>query len=356
MRKNGVVLTIAIGLPLACLMACGKATGGTMLSHGRIAGSSQATSATGHTRETGTMEQQTVVFATIAEDTTSLRYVLVLAESIRTFAGRLKDAPIWVYAPQDVVAMDRITQDRFSELKVAIKESRAPVEALTFFYARKVFDAAKAESEADGRATIIVWMDPDTIVLGEPADLMLSDAVNLGFRPVMHLRIASLYAEPPDAFWSRLYERLHVAESTLFPMTTIADHKTIRPYFNAGLLVTRPECGVFRKWAADFSVLYRDSVFVEMCREDKFKNVFLHQAALVGAVLNLIPREQMIRLPDRYNYPVFFKQMFGADEEFDSLDGVVTLRHEGYFDNPPSVWEKKLKAPAEILAWLKAHF
>ncbi|UCD94674.1 MAG: hypothetical protein JSU69_01080 [Candidatus Zixiibacteriota bacterium] len=298
-------------------------------------------------------EPRSVIFAAYAESEEGLRYAYFLAESIREFAGRFKDAPVWVYVPEDFDELNADLIKKFSVLGVEIKTSHAPNEALWFYFAGKVFAAGEAEAAAEGKAAVLVWMDEDTIVLQEPKDFMLDKAVSYAYRPVMHNRSGSLYGEKPNAFWSRIYEKLGIDDEALFPMVTPADRQKIRAYFNAGLLVVRPEKGILRKWGEDFTVLYSDSILAQMCRDDVTNRIFIHQTALVGAVLNLIDRSQMVELSEDYNYPIFFHQQWEAEKAFDSIDDIVTLRYDIYFRNPDPEWSKKLKGPANIVAWLK---
>jgi hypothetical protein len=138
-------------------------------------------------------------------------------------------------------------------------------------------------------------------------------------------------------------------------MTTPADRQVINAYFNAGLLVVRPERGILRGWGEGFRELCRDPELTAMCRESVDNRIFLHQTALVGAVLHRLSRDEMIELPDTYNYPMFFKRMYGAKSEFDSLGDVVTLRYDVYFRNPEPDWADQLKGPSQQLEWLKGH-
>jgi hypothetical protein len=293
------------------------------------------------------------VFAAFAEDSVQLKHARILAESIRTFAGSLRGAPIRIYVPRELIAAQPLLVAKVQALRVEIRASEAPDDALRFPFARKVFAAAQAETDAAGRTRILVWMDEDTIVLQEPRDFLLPRGVSLAYRPVTHQRIGSSFDQPPDAFWSRVYERLAVPESAVFAVVTPADSQRIRAYFNAGLLVVRPERGILRRWAADFPVLYRDTVFVEMCRQDRFKALFLHQAALAGAILSGLGRREMLELSPRHNFPLFFREMYGARREFDSIADVVTLRYDVYFQNPAPDWSERLEGPPGIVAWLK---
>jgi hypothetical protein len=293
-----------------------------------------------------------LVFATFAEDDAAVYHVSVLAESIRAFGGAMHDAPVWLYIPADFV-IDDPTADRLDALNVKIRRTDVPAEALRLPYARKVFAAATAEAEAADRFAILTWLDEDTVFLDEPLEFNLPAHISIAYRPVMHNIIGSLHTEPPNEFWSRLYELMSVPRDALFAMTTPADRQVIRAYFNAGILAVRPEREILRAWAGYFETLYSDARLLQWAEEDRLKKVFLHQTALVGAVLNSVRRDEMIELSERYNYPIFFKEMFGATEEFDTLDAVVTLRYDVYFRNPAPGWHEKLKGPADRIAWLR---
>jgi hypothetical protein len=302
-------------------------------------------------------KEQPVIFATFAESTPQIEHIVALAESIRKFAGAYSAAPIWVYMSDALSkSVDKTLIDQLAALDVAVRISAAPDESLAFFYSRKVFAAAQAEAEALGKTAILVWMDDDTVVLREPKEFHLVEGVSLGYRPVMHKLIGSLYAEPPDSGWARVYALLSVPEAAVFPMTTVADRQVIRPYFNAGMLVVRPERGILRTWAEAYPTLYQDSVFIEKAAQDQRWKIFLHQIALSGAVLSELRPGEMTELSGRYNYPIFFNAMFGgATEEFDTIDSVVTLRHEAYFRKPDPQWREKLRGAPDIVTWLGEH-
>jgi hypothetical protein len=171
----------------------------------------------------------------------------------------------------------------------------------------------------------------------------------------MHKNIGLLYSEPLDSFWMRIYERMAVDESRLFPMVTPADDDTIRPYFNAGLLVVRPEADILRKWVDYYQILYRDTLLRQMCEQDRRRRVFLHQTALTGAILNHYSHDDILQFSDRINYPIFFGEQFGARKDFHDITDIVTFRHESYFSDPDPDWEKKLKGPQEKIDWIKKH-
>ena len=303
----------------------------------------------------GTVHRQPIVFATFAEQSQQLDNIRIMAESIRRFGGEHRDSPVWLYIPQELMDRESGTLDRLTSLSVEIKTSTAPEDALWFLFARKVFAAGRAEAEAEGKAAILAWLDDDTIVLEEPGEFILPESKGLGYRPVMHKNIGLLYTEPVDAFWARVYEKMSVPESALFPMVTPADGDTIRPYFNAGCMVVRPERQILRRWSDYFTILYRDSVLADFCRQDVSKRIFIHQSALIGAILNHVERNDMVEFSDRINYPIFFKEMFGAKRDFRDIRNVVTFRHESYFRNPAPDWHAQLQGSADKIDWLRQH-
>ena len=167
--------------------------------------------------------------------------------------------------------------------------------------------------------------------------------------------IGSAYNEPPDEFWSRLYDKFSVKPEAIFPITTPVDSTQIRAYFNAGIIIVRPERGILRKWPVFYEKLYSDPFYQEECKKDVKKRIFLHQTALVGAVLNMLSWDEMTSFDDRYNYPFFFFEKYPADKQLKSLDDAVTIRHDGVMYRDKD-WKKKMNDTSKIAEWIKREF
>ena len=299
--------------------------------------------------------RQPLILATFAEQETELARVQLMIESLRTFGGRFKEASVWVYLTEGLLASESEHLGEIESLGGSFMLAQAPEEATWFYLARKVFASAEAEAEATGKADILAWLDVDTLFLQEPGEFILPKGKSLGYRPVMHRNISPLYDEPLDGFWKRAYGEMAVPESRLFPMITVADGDKIRPYINAGCLVVRPERGLLRKWAETFPLLYKDPVLKEMCRQDERKRIFIHQVALSGAFLTHLGRGETLEFSARINYPLFFGEMFGSKRDFHDIREAVTIRYESFFDSPPPDWDQKLVGPPDRIAWLKSH-
>jgi len=298
-------------------------------------------------------EKAKIVFATFIESDKQVPHAYYLAESIRAFGGQVKDAAVRLYVADYVEIDTAALRRKFAPLNVEVYSSGAPDEALQFYYAGKVYAAGLAEKQLENSAEILVWMDDDTIFLREPSSFLLKPGLSFAYRPIMHNRSGTLYGKEPNPFWRRIYDKLDVKKESLFKMTTPADSQIVNAYFNAGLLVVRLEKGILRKWVDDFKTLYQDSVLAKMCLDDNEKRIFLHQTALVGAVLNTLTRSEMVELGDDYNYPLFFEQMFGANREFGSIEDVTTLRYDIYFRKPDPQWSEKIKGAPEKVNWIK---
>jgi len=297
-----------------------------------------------------------LVITTFVETPEEIVWAGVLVESLRTFGGRLKDAPIWVYASEEFRAAESASLARLASLGADVRIGRADDRAIWYPLARKVFAAAQAEAEAAGKVGILARLDPDTIFLDEPEEFILPGGKDLGYRPVFHRTISPLYDEPLDAYWARAYELMGIQASEVFPVVTPADGDTIRAYFQAGCVVVRPERGTLRKWEAMLSLLAADPEIKEICGTDPRKRLFTFQVALAGAILKGLPRSALYAFSDRINYPIFFKELFGAKRDFHDLSGAVTVRYEQLFANPPPDWDKKLTGPADKVAWIKERF
>jgi hypothetical protein len=296
-----------------------------------------------------------LILATFAEQEPDLARIRILMESLRTFGGRHKDAPVWVYLTDGLLASESEDLEKIESLGGEFRLGEAPEEATWFYLSRKVFASAQAETEAAGQTDILGWLDVDTLFLQEPGEFILPKGKSLGYRPVTHRNISPLYEEPLDEFWKRAYHKMLIPESAVFPMVTPADGDKIRPYINAGCLIVRPERGLLRKWAETFGLLYKDPVLKDLCRRDERKRIFIHQAALAGAVMKNLGRGEMIELSDKINYPIFFGEMFGSKRSFHDIREAVTIRYESFFDSPPPDWDKLLSGPPDRIAWLKAR-
>jgi hypothetical protein len=295
--------------------------------------------------------QAKLVFASIVfPDSSSVTNALLLAESIRAFAGSLSQAPVWFYVPQNGKQLSAVAKNKLSALDVTLIPFDVEEETLRFPFTGHSIAAARAEFMASDQANFIAWLNPNTIVLQEPIDFILQDSKTLGFKPVHHTLLGSRYDEPLDSFWTLVYRYCNVPEDRIVPMMTHVEGEKIRPYFNSGLVVTRPERSLLRAWRDAFLEAYQEPAFREFYRKDERYAIFIHQAVLSGIILSMLTTEEMQELPQTYNYPLHLHAADITGTRPSGLEGLVTVRHEGFYKDPD--WSKKMPAEEPIKQWI----
>jgi hypothetical protein len=299
----------------------------------------------------GSEKQKRLIFASIIfPRKSSETNALLLAESIRTFAGALSQAPIWFFAPETKTRLSSAVRDKLLTRNVTLIPFEIDPEVAHFPFTRMAVAAALAESKASGQADLLAWLSANTVVLQEPKEFLLQHDKSLGYRPVHHALIGSRYDEPLDAFWTRVYRYCNVPDDRVFPMTTHVDNVTLRPYFNAGCHITRPEEHLLRNWRDTFLTEYREPLLQRLYKHDERYKVFIHQAIFSGVALSTLATDKIHKLPPTYNYPLHLHAEDVTDHRPSSLEEVVTFRHEAFYQNPE--WRKKMPAREPLKRWI----
>lgn len=274
--------------------------------------------------------KEEIIFSTIIYPVKSSEAnALVLAESIRSFAGALAQARIWCYVPDYGKEVSPATRGRLRELDVDLIPFTIDRDVLRFFFTAEITAVSLAESRSRDQAELLAWMDSNTIVLQEPKAFLLPSDKSLGFRPVHHTLVGSRWDEPLDPFWTLVYDRCGVPEDRVFSMTAHVDGVRIRPYMNAGLLVVRPERHLLRTWRDTFFGQYKTPEFQALYEQDQRYIIFVHQAILTGVLLSALAPDEMEELPPNYNYPLHLYEEDVTNNRPAALGDLVTCRHEG---------------------------
>jgi len=298
------------------------------------------------------MLMHNMMLASYVESQDELADTELLLSSLRTFGGKMRHLPIHLFAPtSEKLNLSTV----LSDAGVTLTGVDVPEDIAWLYYAGKPLAAAVAEKTAVESHELLVWLDSDTIVVDEPSDFDLRYLKALAYKPVMHNRAGSLFDEEVSPYWRRVFELAEIDESRLFPMHSQADHQRIRPFFQAGCLVVRPELGIMQRWSDDFIKVASDPTLAEMCREERVHRVFLHQAALVGAIVNNLDRDQLLELSDAYNYPLLFERGYESKFVFNDLQGVVTLRRVVPKEKLSDDWQFHVSGPPEKIAWLREN-
>ena len=252
---------------------------------------------------------------------------LILAESIRKFGGNFGNSPIWAFTPIKEEDFPKEVKDQFHSLKVQLIhfEVEQDVDA-RFPFIANVNAAAIAESMTINKSKFLIWYGTNSIILKDPTDYLLNEDKNLGYRPVHHTLIGSIYDEPIDSFWKIIYEKCNVTEDKIFPMKTHVDYNILRPYFNSGFLIVRPEKGLLQNYWRKYKELYNDPIFDDFYKKDKLYVTFIHQAVLSGVILSKMNHSEIYELPYNYNYPLHLHDETPLEYQPNSNDELITAR------------------------------
>ena len=280
----------------------------------------------------------------------NLTRAVILFDSLRAFGGELADSPCIILTPEKGGPLTDKAREQLSLLDVHLLPFDMDEAAVRFPLASLVYAAARAEQQVRDKTEILLWLNEDTLIVNPPSDVLLEEGTNFAYRPVHHTKISSVYNKPPDDFWSLIYQHCGVEKGKVFPMETCVRDNTIRAHFNAGLLVVRPEQCLLEKWLDHFKRLYQHSDFQPFFKNDVIYMIFMHQAVLAGVVLQMFKRQELLELPETYNYPLHLHQEYPIEHRPQLLNNLITCRYEGIEDLRNSLRTIPVEEP--LRSWL----
>jgi hypothetical protein len=166
----------------------------------------------------------------------------LLCESIRTFGGRYRKAPILAVSPRPGLALGPEARARLELLDVSyvvepLNETGSPYGTIN-----RVVAGAWAERVSP--RPYLVLLDTDTVFVGEPS-FVRADA---GVRPVdVKGSASSGIGDPLDAYWTRMCGFGGVEPSRLPSIATTIDNVRIRASYNGGFAVVRRDLGILQR-------------------------------------------------------------------------------------------------------------
>src|SRR5215213_9848897 len=152
----------------------------------------------------------TVAFIACAERGTLERQALLLCRSLRRYGGRYARAPFYTFQPRRGTEVSPATLAALGGLGVEHVAERLNADYEDCPYANKVFASAWAEENLG--EDVLVFLDSDTVMTGEPSELDLPEGFDAAARPVNNRKLGS--TGPGDAnedYWKKLYEICGVA-------------------------------------------------------------------------------------------------------------------------------------------------
>ena len=295
------------------------------------------------------MSPRQLVFAMMADEGELEKETLILSRSIRAFAGNFCSNPIWILFPDEFSHLSQSLLKEYEQLEIQLIPFSIDRAVLKFPYAAKIYAASLAEDLAFNHFERLAWFDATSILIQQPDPLIIPNNISLGYRPVDHTLIGSLYHEPLDAFWNNIYQACGVSQEFLFPMPTMADLNIIRPYFNAGFLVIRPEAALLHKSMENFKMHYRKKIFQDFFYQDERYKIFFHQAILSGTILSSLAPEEMVMLKNTINYPLHMHFEIPQDRRINTMNDLTSGRYCMSY-NPN--WLGSIPVEEPLKSWL----
>jgi hypothetical protein len=276
---------------------------------------------------------------------------LLLAESIRTFAGEYSSLPFLMMLSQGHDHLTKSQHALIESLDVKLTSFEIDPTAASFPFAGKVAASAAAEAISFQRASQLVWMDDGTLVVNPVDQLLLAHESRFGYRPVDHLLIGSPYDKPIDSFWDFIYQSCGVSEGDIYPMISSTDQIKMRPYINTGMLVVRPEDQLLQRWRDTFLEVYQDHRLLKLYEKNQLYTIFIHQAVLAGCVISGYQQKETLELPHEINYPLHMHAEYPPEMKPSTLNQLVSFRYESYFSKPG--WLDLIEVDPPLKDWLE---
>jgi len=294
------------------------------------------------------VERATIVTLAVPGDVAL--QTLLLAKSLRDFGGSIASEPIWAMVPDGGPRMKRFIADAFEDLDVRLVPFPIEPEVARIPFAVKAVAGSQAEQAVD--TDLLIWLDPDVLVVGGGREFLIPEGVTVGYRPVHHRLIGIDADRPIDAFWEAVLGACGASEDRLFRMYTNTGER-IKAYINAGVFVVRPEAGLLQKWLDALVPLSNKPSITTHTRHDELYSIFLHQAAWTAVLLANLPRTEMLELSPAVNYPLELHDQIPAGRRALSLQRLTAVRTEDLLLDPE--WKEQIPILGSMAPWLEAQ-
>jgi hypothetical protein len=182
--------------------------------------------------------------------------------------------------------------------------------------ANKVYCAAHAEANA--AEEVIVLLDSDAVLLGEPLALELGDGTYAAVSPVGRVGDGSTGpGHENEPYWERLYELAGV-DGRPFTNTALRG-KRIRGYWNTGVVALRRDAGLAKSWLELLALLIRERHLPE-------RGIDHVEQLSLAATLAREP-DRIATLPANYNYRITRRDKLAGDAPSLDLPDLVHVHY-----------------------------
>lgn len=286
-----------------------------------------------------------VAFIACVEHGNLENQAVLLFRSIRKYAGKYKNAPIYSFQPRNGTPLKEDTLKAFEELGIVHSTEKLNAEFHYYPRANKIFACAKAEERL--KEDILVFLDSDTVVVNEPGDFELTEGVVTAICPVHSKNRGSTgRGDPNDRYWKKLYSICNAPEAPF--VETVVDRKRIRSYWNSGLVVMRRSEGLFQQWRDNFIKLMKAGHIPDG------QIAFVEQIALAPTLAKVSNRIKI--LDYRYNYPLPKRSLLVEPYCSAQLEDLIHIHYHRWFNKPDflEMLRPPLNRNSETYKWISS--
>ncbi len=287
---------------------------------------------------------------------------LLLCESLRTFGGRYRNAPILAISPRPHLALGRTVRSRLEALDVTYVAEPLNETASAYGSINRIVAGAWAERFSP--SPYLVLLDTDMVVVGEP----VFARAGAGVRPVdLKGSASSGEGDPLDAYWARICSFGGIDLARLPRLATTIDGVSIRASYNGGLSVVRRDLGILertrevffasraiqlRPWAGAALDILASTGFVGRAASEWWGS---SQAALSVAIWS--KTSDVVLYDERYNIPLHLLVDPGRSWPLKEGSAPILLHYhylaeERYREQFRQVL-KRIGCSSEIRAWIE---
>lgn len=241
-----------------------------------------------------------IVFALCTDKGDLEAKTVLLVESLRKWAGSLRDAPIWVVQTQRKMQITDETLEALRRSAATFRCAGLDVKPRGLRFAHKVFAAAYVEEHIRDPLSTIVVLDSDVICVNPPERLLLSGDIEAAVSAVSNKGVGVGVQEGLPEHWRIALEACDADASRLWQIGTGSEDIPIWAHFNSGLVAARRSAGVFARWKKNLVHLAETKFFKSLKYPNPVRRE-MDQIALTCTLLNF-GKERLDILPTYYNY------------------------------------------------------
>jgi hypothetical protein len=293
-----------------------------------------------------------IAFIACVESGNLENQALLLFRSIRKYAGRFKESPIYSFQPRKGPPLNKNTIKAFEELRIEHNTELLNSDYAYYPIGNKIFASARAEEII--KEKILVFIDTDTVILNEPVGLDISPDIAVAVRPVDNKNYGSTGpGDRNDAYWQKLYSICGINQGRY--ITATIDKRRIRAFWNSGLIAVNRSEGIFQQWKDNFIKIMKAGHIPIDRSTGKECLTFMDQLALAPTLTNVYDKVDI--LDYRYNYPLPKRPLMVSPYRNAALEDLIHVHYHRWFNKPDFLYllRPKLNKDSEVFRWISGY-